>query len=52
MLGYPVNKALICGQNNLYDSAFLYALKAWLRVPAVNISTFYWTISVRKYVSK
>ena len=37
MLGYHAGKALICGQYILQVSAFLYALEAWLRVPAVNI---------------
>ena len=37
MLGFPADKALICGQCVLQVSAFLYALEAWLRVPAVNI---------------
>ena len=37
MLGYPADKALICGRYVLQVGAFLYALKAWLQVPAVNI---------------
>ena len=37
MLGYLANKALIADRCGLRVSAFLYALDAWLRVPAVNI---------------
>ena len=37
MLGYLADKALICGRMWSEVSAFLYAVRAWLRVPAVNI---------------
>lgn len=38
MLGYPADKALICGYDMVCKLVpFFIALKAWLRVPAVNI---------------
>lgn len=37
MLGYLADKAPIVDGYGLYISAFLYALRAWIRVPTVNI---------------